>query len=59
MVANMRYEVCGPFPVLEVAPGGVVEHASLEAAGANIDALLESQLIKPLEQPPAKAPKGD
>ncbi|MBM7788854.1 hypothetical protein [Tenggerimyces flavus] len=59
MVANMRYEVCGAFPVLEVAPGGVVEHAALEVAGANIDALLQAGLIKPAEQAAAKAPKGD
>lgn len=45
----MEYRVVGPCEVDGVPPGGTVTHEQLEAAGANIDALLGFHLepVKP------------
>ena len=43
------WAVIGPCTVAGVAPGGTVSRAALEAAGANIDALIEGGHLGPAE----------
>jgi hypothetical protein len=46
-MSAIKYEVCGPFPVTGVAPGGFVDGSGIDNVGLLIDAGLLKPVVKP------------